>query len=105
MPPSFSYTSKILAVANWLLALVVALAAVHCTSAQAIDYVDCKQEGKTTHLSGKTIVQAQDGGVLLLAPDGHLWTLQPEQILAKRHDDQTWPICPPASMPRPPRIT
>jgi Protein of unknown function (DUF1570) len=90
MPLSFSYRSKLIAIANWPLALVVALAVSHCTSAQAIDYVDCKQEGKTAHLSGKTIVQAQDGGVLLLASDGHLWTLQPEQILAKRHDDQTF---------------
>jgi hypothetical protein len=29
---------------------------------------------------GEVIVEAQDGGVMMLADDGHLWTLQPEQI-------------------------
>lgn len=70
--------------------LFVAVAFSCCTTARAIDYVDCRSDGKTTHLEGKIVVQAQDGGVLLIAPDGRLWTLQPDQILSKRHDDQAF---------------
>jgi Protein of unknown function (DUF1570) len=59
-----------------------------CAIAQGADIVDCKREGKTIHLSGKIVIQAQDGGILLLTPDGRLWTLPPDQIISKRHDDQ-----------------
>jgi hypothetical protein len=39
------------------------------------------KDGKTERtVVGEIIVEAQDGGVMLLADDGHLWTLQPKQI-------------------------
>jgi len=38
--------------------------------------------GQTTSV-GEIIVEAEDGGLLLLTPDGQLWTLQPEDILSR----------------------
>lgn len=39
-----------------------------------------KHKGGEQTTVGEVLVQAEDGGVLLLAPDGQLWTIQPESI-------------------------
>ena len=40
------------------------------------------KSGQTTSV-GEIIVEAEDGGMLLLTPDGQLWTLQPADILSR----------------------
>ena len=38
------------------------------------------KSNKERTVTGEVMVEAQDGGIMLLADDGYLWTLQPEQI-------------------------
>ncbi len=69
-----------------LLPLVILLA---CPAAAvALDYVTLQKDGQTTELAGEVQVEAQDGGVLLLAADGVLWPIPKEQIAGRRTDDQ-----------------
>ncbi len=44
--------------------------------------VEFKHEGGTTRSVGEVVVQAADGGMLFLTPDGRLWMVQPADILA-----------------------
>ena len=45
--------------------------------------------------SGEILVEAQDGGVMLQADDGQIWTLQPEAIIARKSDERPFqPISP-----------
>ncbi len=55
---------------------------------RGLDYVTCAQNGKTTELAGKVEVEAADGGVLLLTPDGALWPLPKEEIASRRQDER-----------------
>ena len=52
----------------------------------ALDYLKVKQDGQTVHLTGKILVEAEDGGVLLRDRLGALWDVQPEQILSRDSD-------------------
>ncbi len=45
--------------------------------------VEFKHKSGKTNSIGEVVVKAQDGGLLLLTPDGQLWTLQPEDILSQ----------------------
>ncbi len=36
---------------------------------------------------GEILVEAQDGGLMLQADDGRIWTLQPKQIIERKSDD------------------
>ncbi|WP_419189876.1 DUF1570 domain-containing protein [Stieleria marina] len=38
---------------------------------------------------GELLVEAKDGGLMLLADDGRIWTIQPEQIQHRKSDDTT----------------
>ena len=37
---------------------------------------------------GESLVTAADGGMLLLADDGQLWTVQPERVISRESDDE-----------------
>jgi hypothetical protein len=52
----------------------------------ALDYVTRELDGNTKELAGKIHVEAEDGGVLLLTPDGAMWPLPKEQITKRRTD-------------------
>lgn len=39
-------------------------------------------------VTGEVILKAADGGMLLLADDGQLWTVQPERIISRTSDSQ-----------------
>jgi hypothetical protein len=71
---------------------VPALLAVAClfagfaTPAAAIDRVTMKRDGIEQELIGRIIVTADDGGVVLEARDGLLWTIPPEEQVAKTSD-------------------
>lgn len=54
----------------------------------ALDYVKIRQGGSQRELSGRVEVEAVDGGVLLLAPDGVLWPVPKEEIVSRRSDDK-----------------
>ena len=42
--------------------------------------------GDARTVVGESLVEAQDGGVLLQANDGRIWTIQPDQILERKTD-------------------
>jgi hypothetical protein len=54
--------------------------------ASGVDRVTIKKGESQTTLEGRVEVTAQDGGVLLLAPDGVLWPLQPKEIVERKSD-------------------
>lgn len=56
--------------------------------AAALDYVTLTGDGETRQLEGRIEVEAEDGGVLLLARDGVLWPIPKEQIAGRRQDDK-----------------
>ena len=44
-----------------------------------MDQVTLRRDGRTLEATGKVLVTAQDGGLLLLARDGVLWLIPPEE--------------------------
>jgi hypothetical protein len=52
-----------------------------------LDHVKFKQGGRETSVSGRVLVTAQDGGLLLLATDGVLWIVQPDELIQHTADD------------------
>lgn len=56
--------------------------------AAALDYVTIRQGDSERELAGKVEVEAQDGGVLFLTPDGALWLVKKEDLVSRRADDK-----------------
>ncbi len=56
-------------------------------AALALDYVTLRQKDKPVKVAGRVLVSAQDGGLLLLARDGVLWMVQPDELLEHTTDD------------------
>lgn len=63
-----------------------------CSSSFAMDKVFCKREGKEIKLEGRIEVEAEDGGILLLARDGVLWPIPAEELVKKEHDDKEFKL-------------
>ena len=55
--------------------------------ASALDHITLRQGNRQRTVSGQVVVTAQDGGVLLLAADGTLWAIEPDDLIARRADD------------------
>ena len=51
-------------------------------SASAMDQVTLRRDGKTLEVTGRLLVKAQDGGLLMLARDGTIWAIPPEEQVA-----------------------
>ncbi|HEY2759584.1 MAG TPA: hypothetical protein VGI75_02540, partial [Pirellulales bacterium] len=73
-----------------LIGFSVCVAIFCCGPICAIDNVTFKQDGKTIHAVGKAIVSAQDGGLMILAPDGQMWPILPEELVQRQSDDQPY---------------
>ena len=56
-------------------------------SARAVEHVTFKHEGTEHSVSGRLVVTAEDGGMLLEATDGRLWTIPPEELQKRESDD------------------
>lgn len=67
-------------------ALVVLLVVGFALPAGAIDRVKMKRDGIEQELVGRIIVKADDGGVILEARDGLLWTIPPEEQVSTASD-------------------
>ncbi len=63
--------------------IIVAARATH-----AVEQVIVRRDSGQTQVSGKLLLTAQDGGILLLAPDGTLWNIEPQEIASRKQDDQ-----------------
>lgn len=68
--------------------LAPAIILVLITAAGAMEHVVVKRDGQTHHVTGRLITDAQDGGLLILAQDGVLWAIQPDEIAEHRRDDE-----------------
>ena len=55
--------------------------------ALALDHVDLRRDGRPLTVSGRVLVTAEDGGLLLLGSDGQLWSVLPEELVAERTDE------------------
>jgi hypothetical protein len=56
--------------------------------AVALDQVVTKKDGHESTLEGRVVVTAQDGGLLLLARDGVLWAVQPQELVKTSKDER-----------------
>jgi hypothetical protein len=52
----------------------------------AVEHVTLREETGEKKISGKLLVEAEDGGVLVLAPDTTLWAIEPQNIVARSRD-------------------
>ena len=68
-------------------AAVAAVAAACVPAAQAVEHLTLRHEGAERQVSGELVVEAADGGLLLLAPDGVLWPVQPDEVIARTADE------------------
>jgi hypothetical protein len=69
-------------------AIAYFLVGVHGVFAFAEDTVVFHREDKTEHFSGKVVVTAQDGGLMLQTSDGALWNITPQEMLTHGQDDK-----------------
>ncbi len=59
-----------------------------CVSAAlAVEHVTLMHGGAEKQIAGKLLVEAQDGGVIVLTPDGRLWAVEPQNIVKRSSDD------------------
>lgn len=74
---------------RWLAVLMVLplLAWLAPPPAFAVDHVLLKRDDQELRVSGRLLVTAEDGGLLLMARDGALWAVQPEELLKHESDD------------------
>lgn len=72
------------------LALLAALSLVASSEspAAADDQVVFRRANQQQTVAGKLLVTAQDGGLMLMSPDGMLWNIEPEEIVSHTSDDQ-----------------
>ena len=66
--------------------LIGSLVALSTVDLFGLDYVTLERDGQRHNLRGKIMVIATDGGLLLQACDGILWTVQPEEIVEQKDD-------------------
>lgn len=52
-----------------------------------VETVTFRLDEKARSATGRILVEAQDGGVMLEADDGRIWTLQPEEIVSRKQLD------------------
>lgn len=64
--------------------LVLSLA----VAAAAVERVVLKHDGEQRSVTGRLVVTAEDGGMLLVSPDGTLWSAPPEDVVSHEHDDE-----------------
>ena len=57
-------------------------------AASAMDYVTFRRDGKEIEQSGRLLLTARDGGMLLQSRDGMLWRISPEEQIKHRTDDK-----------------
>jgi len=70
------------------LLLTAAALAIVTTAASAADSVILRRDGQTHHVTGRVIVEAEDGGLLVVADDGFLWAVQPDELVEHKKDDK-----------------
>ena len=62
---------------------VILISLILAAPAAALDRISFTRGGKTLHVAGQVITTAQDGGLLMLAEDGRLWGVQPDELVKR----------------------
>lgn len=71
-----------------LLAGLVCLAALALPrSADALERVTLRRDGREIEIAGRLLLTAEDGGLLVQTPDGTLWTVEPADLVRHASDD------------------
>ena len=84
-PPHYS---KALAVPRQVACAALIACVVVGSPAVAVELVSLERDGKKIHVSGKVLVEAEDGGLLLLDTAGTLWAIQPAELTKRTSDDK-----------------
>jgi hypothetical protein len=53
----------------------------------ALEHVTLQRDGKQISIHGRLVTDTQDGGLLVLARDGVLWAVKPEELSGRSTDD------------------
>lgn len=77
---------------SWRIAAAMLLALLLAANALAADQLTIKQNEQQQALTGKVVVTAQDGGVLLMTGDGMLWPITPAELI--KHETDEKPFAP-----------
>jgi len=56
-------------------------------TAHALEHVSFKRDGAPVEVSGQLVVEAKDGGLILLDEQGKLWTIQKNEQVSRRSDE------------------
>jgi hypothetical protein len=73
-----------------LIPVLAVLAVVVCAPAWGLEHVLVRRGDKQHEVSGRVVITAEDGGILLAAQDGVLWRITQEQIVERRSDERTF---------------
>ena len=57
-------------------------------SASGLEHVTLRSDGREHSIVGQVLVTAADGGILLLAADGTLWAVEPQDLVKRTSDDK-----------------
>jgi hypothetical protein len=71
-----------------LIGIALVIAAWLPGSAGALEHATWRHDGREETTSGQVLVTAEDGGLLLLSADGVLSTIEPDQLITRRGDDE-----------------
>ncbi|MEN6493068.1 MAG: DUF1570 domain-containing protein [Thermoguttaceae bacterium] len=69
------------------LLILTALCASWATPAFGLDHVVLRRDGREIEVNGRILLTATDGGILLQARDGVLWTVQPSEQVRETSDE------------------
>lgn len=73
-----------------IIGLFVLLSGLAECRALALEHLTIDRAGQRQTLSGQIVVTARDGGLLLLTPDGTLWSVEPDQIVSRAQDAEVF---------------
>lgn len=65
----------------------IAMATVKASAVEKVVFRPYADSDRELTVTGEAILRAADGGMLLLADDGQIWTVQPERIISRSSDD------------------
>ena len=69
--------------------LVLLAAGLACSGPiQAMDHVTVRRDGRQTEVQGRIVETARDGGLLILAQDGVLWRVEPQDLVKQSNDPE-----------------
>jgi hypothetical protein len=68
-------------------AICLFVAALLAAPAHGVEHVTLRHNGEERTVSGRVVVTAEDGGILLMASDGTLWAVDPDDLIKRSGED------------------